>query len=81
MISVKEHFRMDAPQQQTHPFDWDAVKTWAQDEITARLRSLPEFLSAEILRGQCCHACRLLREEHPPVVPFSTLSHFLDIVN
>jgi hypothetical protein len=50
-----------------------------KDEITARLRSFPEFLSVERLCAQCYHACLLPREEHRPAAPFSIFVRLLDI--
>jgi hypothetical protein len=37
------------------------------------------FMRSENVREQCAHACRVLRENHQPVVPFSVIGRLLGL--
>jgi hypothetical protein len=48
-------------------------------EILTVLRRDEQFLSARTFREQCSHACRILRTEHDPPVPFKLIGQLFNV--
>jgi hypothetical protein len=59
--------------------DWDAVDKHVEANITQTLTMNFSFINSENERDQCFHACRLLRIERMPSVPYSTIGRILEI--
>jgi hypothetical protein len=64
---------------QAHGINWEMLKIQAMFDIESCLRASPEFMEASTIREQCHHACRLLRDEHVPVVPYSVIRRLLQM--
>lgn len=43
------------------------------------LRADDTFMASSCVREQCAHACRILRENHNPVVPYSVIGRLLQV--
>jgi hypothetical protein len=62
-----------------HDIDWEAVEVSATQEIIQCLQSDGLFMSAQIMRGQHYHECRVSHVGHSPVVPCPMIGKVLDI--
>jgi hypothetical protein len=59
--------------------NWETVSAWATAEIVTTLQENPEFTSTETLRNEFWLECRLLRENHIPVLSYSLIGKILGI--
>jgi hypothetical protein len=58
--------------------DYDSLLVEIGESIMEKLRNDFDFVNSQTLRDQCYHACRLLRDETYPVVPYSIIAKILN---
>lgn len=59
--------------------DWDVVVRTLEESIVDALRNDEAFTQSTDLRSQCFHACRILRVNRLPCVPYSLIGRILGV--
>jgi hypothetical protein len=59
--------------------DWEVIEAFATQEIIQCLQCDELFMSAQHMRDQCYHACRVLHVKHRPVLPYSMIAKVLGV--